>query len=173
MSQPNFVKKVVFPLEILPTAVIGSLSYDLLIGLGLCLAGICFLGPGICTSFIYIPIIIGPIFLISLGISWFFSALGVFIRDVNHFGSFLSLALLYSSGVFYSATKAEQTAPDVWKFLQWNPILQIIDNLRCVTIWNSEINWESVVFTWIVGLIFLFTGSFFFNRLRPVFADLL
>ena len=51
VSQPNFVKKVVFPLEILPTAMIAALSYDLLIGLGLCLAGICFLGPGFSISF--------------------------------------------------------------------------------------------------------------------------
>ena len=71
VSQPNFVKKVVFPLEILPTAMIGALSYDLLIGLGLCLAGICFLGPGFSISFIYIPVIIAPIFLISLGLSVF------------------------------------------------------------------------------------------------------
>ena len=171
VSQPNFVKKVVFPLEILPTAIIGALSYDLLIGLALCLTGICFLGSGFSSSFIYIPIIIGPIFLISLGVSWFFSALGVFIRDFSQLGPFLSLALLYSSGVFYSATKAEKTAPHIWKFLQWNPILQIIDNLRSVTIWNSEINWQSVVFTWIVGIIFLIFGSLFFHRLRPTFAD--
>ena len=173
VSQPNFVKKVVFPLEILPTAMIAALSYDLLIGLGLCLAGICFLGPGFSISFFYIPIIIAPIFLISLGLSWFFSALGVFIRDVNHLGSFLGLALLYSSGVFYSATKAEKSAPHIWKFLQWNPLLQIIDNLRSVTIWNLEINWQSVAFTWIVGLVFLLAGSWFFHRLRPAFADVL
>ena len=72
VSQPNFVKKVVFPLQILPTAMIGALSYDLLIGLSLCLTGICLWGSGFSTSFFYIPIIIGPIFLISLGISWFF-----------------------------------------------------------------------------------------------------
>ena len=106
-----------------------------------------------------------------MGVSWFFSALGVFIRDFSQLGPFLGLALLYSSGVFYSATKAEKTAPHIWKFLQWNPILQIIDNLRSVTIWNSEINWQSVVFTWIVGIIFLIVGSLFFNRLRPTFAD--
>ena len=173
VSQPNFVKKVVFPLEILPTAMIGALSYDLLIGLGLCLAGICLLGPGFSISFIYIPIVIAPIFLISLGLSWFFSALGVFIRDVSHLGSFLGLALLYSSGIFYSASSAEKSAPHIWKFLQWNPLLQIIENLRSVTIWNNELNWESIAFTWIVGLIFLFAGSLFFHRLRPAFADVL
>ena len=50
----------------------------------------------------------------------------VFIRDIGQLGSFLGLALLYSSGVFYSAEKAEKTAPQIWQILQWNPLLQII-----------------------------------------------
>lgn len=173
VSQPNFVKKVVFPLEILPSAMIGALSYDLLIGLALCLLGICFLGAGFSQSFIFIPIIIGPVFLIALGLSWFFSALGVFIRDIGHLGSFLGLALLYASGVFYSAEKAKETAPAIWKFLQWNPLLQIIDSLRKVTIWDAQPDWRVIGYAWIFGIVFLLLGSWCFNRLRPSFADVL
>ncbi len=173
VGQPNFVKKVVFPLEILPTAMIGALSYDLLIGLGLCLTGVCFLGSGISQNFLLIPIIIGPVFLIALGFSWFFSALGVFIRDVNHLASFLGLALLYASGVFYSAEKAKVAAPELWKFLQWNPLLQIIDSLRKVTIWGSHPDWGAVGYAWCFGIVVLLGGSWFFYRLRPAFADVL
>ena len=173
ISQPNFVKKVVFPLEILPTAMIGALSYDLLISLCLCLIGICFWGNGITESFFLIPILVGPVFLIALGLCWFFSALGVFIRDVAHIGSFLGLALLYSSGVFYSADKAKSAAPSIWNFLQWNPLLQIIDSLRMVTIWGKEPNWYAILYSWVFGLIVLLFGSWFFNRLRPAFADVL
>ena len=173
LGQPNFVKKVVFPLEILPTAMIGALSYDLLIGLSLCLLGICFWGNGFTGSFFLIPILIGPVFLIALGLSWFFSALGVFIRDVAHIGSFLGLALLYSSGVFYSADKVRDAAPAIWEFLQWNPLLQIIDSLRKVAIWGDNPDWYAIVYSWIFGLIFLLFGCWFFNRLRPAFADVL
>jgi lipopolysaccharide transport system permease protein len=173
VSQPNFVKKVVFPLEILPTAMVGALSYDLIIGLSLCLTGITFLGSGLSPSFLLIPIIIGPVFLIALGLSLFFSALGVFIRDVSHLGSFLGLALLYASGVFYSADKAKAAAPGIWKFLQWNPLLQIIDSLRKVTIWGSQPDWSVIAYAWIFGIIVLLIGSWFFNRLRPAFADVL
>ena len=173
VSQPNFVKKVVFPLDVLPIAHIGAMSYDLLIGLALCLSGVCFLGSGFSQSFLYIPIIIGPVFLISLGLSWFFSAFGVFIRDISHLGSFLGLALLYSSGVFYSAEKAKTTAPFIWEFLQWNPLLQTIDSLRKVTIWGVEPEWNTLVYSWVFGFVVLFSGSWFFKRLRPVFADVL
>ena len=55
VSQPNFVKKVVFPLEILPAASVGALAYDLLIGLTLCLLGVAFVGPGLTWQAVYIP----------------------------------------------------------------------------------------------------------------------
>ena len=99
--------------------------------------------------------------------------MGVFIRDIGQLGSFLGLALLYSSGVFYSATKAEATAPAIWKFLQWNPLLQVIDGLRQVVLWGGQPEWTSIGYTWIFGFVVLFTGSWFFNRLRPAFADVL
>ena len=173
VSQPNFVKKVVFPLEILPAATVGALAYDLVIGLGLCFAGIAMFGPGLTFSSLYAILIIGPAFLMALGMAFFFSALGVFIRDINQLGSFLGLALLYSSGVFYSAAKAEATAPAIWTFLRWNPLLQIIDSLRQVVLWGGVPNWSSIGYCWVFGLVCLLGGSWFFNRLRPAFADVL
>ena len=172
-GQPNFVKKVVFPLEILPAATMGALAYDLLIGLGLCLLGVVTFGPGLSDSFFYIPLIIGPVFLMALGLAWFLSALGVFIRDIGQIGSFLGLALLYSSGVFYSAEKAKASAPVIWKFLQWNPLLQIIDSLRQVILWGGYPDWKILIYAWIFGFVTLFAGAWFFNRLRPAFADVL
>ncbi len=173
VGQPNFVKKVVFPLEILPAANVGALSYDLLIGLSLCLLGVASVGPGLTVQALFIPLIIALVFFIALGFAWFFSALGVFIRDVSQIGSFLGLALLYSSGVFYSAVKAKVAAPAIWKFLQWNPLLQIIDSLRSVTVWGGDPKWSGIVYAWIFGLFVLFSGAWFFNRLRPAFADVL
>ena len=68
VGQPNFVKKVVFPLEILPAAMAGALGYDLLIGLGLCLIGIASLGPGLTLSACWIPVIVAPVFFHCLGL---------------------------------------------------------------------------------------------------------
>jgi len=173
VSQPNFVKKVVFPLEILPAAAMGALAYNLIIGFGLCLLGVLILGSGLNLSVFYFPIIIAPVFLMALGLSWFLSALGVFIRDIGQIGSFLGLTLLYASGVFYSAEKAKATAPTIWKFLQWNPLLQIIDSLRQVILWGGEPNWFSILYAWIFGFLTLMGGAWFFNRLRSAFADVL
>ena len=173
VSHPNFVKKVVFPLEILPAASVGALAYDLIISLFLCFAGIAFVGPGLSFSALYALLILGPVFLIALGLGWFFAALGVFIRDISQMSSFLGLALLYSSGVFYSAEKAKSTAPGIWAFLQWNPLLQIIDSLRQVVLWGGVPHWGSIAYCWLFGFACLGIGTWFFNRLRPAFADVL
>ena len=173
VAQPNFVKKVVFPLEILPAATVGALTYDMLIGFGLCILGIISFGNGIDTSALFGILIVIPAFLIALGLSWFLSALGVFIRDLSQLASFLGLALLYASGVFYSASKAQSTAPVIWEFLKWNPLLQIIDSLRQVLLWGGEPDWLMIAYCWIFGLGCLFCGAWFFNRLRPAFADVI
>ena len=100
-------------------------------------------------------VLLFPVFFIALGLAWFFSALGVFIRDVGQIGSFWGLALLYASGVFYSAEKAEETAPTIWTFLQWNPLLRIIDSLRQVILWGGQPDWLGVAYAWIFGLFVL------------------
>ena len=171
VSQPNFVKKVVFPLEILPTAMVGAFTYDLIVSFILCTFGIVLLGPGITASFLWLPVIILPVFLTALGLAWLLSALGVFIRDISQIGSFLGLVLLYSSGVFYSAQKAEEKAPVIWQFLQWNPILHIVDNLRQVLLWRGEPNWIFIVYSYVFGGGTLWVGAWIFKRLRPAFAD--
>ncbi len=172
-SQPNFVKKVVFPLEILPAAFVGALVSDLVIGFGLCLLGIAFLGPGLSFSCLFAPLLLLPVVFIGLGLAWFLSALGVFIRDLNQLGSFFGLALLYASGVFYSAKKAEVTSPFFWDFLRWNPLLRIIDSLRQLMLWGGTPDWRVVLYAWVFGLLTLLFGAWFFNRLRPAFADVL
>ena len=173
VGQPNFVKKVVFPLEILPAAMAGALAYDLLIGLGLCLIGISSLGPGLTLSAYWIPVIVAPVFFIALGLSWFFSALGVFIRDIGQLGGFLGLGLLYASGVFYSADKAREAAPGIWVFLKWNPLIHVIDSLRQVCLWGGEPSFLALAYVWVFGVIILLIGAWFFHRLRPAFADVL
>ena len=173
VSQPNFVKKVVFPLEILPASTVGAQGYDVLISFFLCLIGVVFFRTGSVHIFFVCSHNYLSCFYDCSRTCLVFSALGVFIRDVRQIGSFLGLALLYSSGVFYSAAKVESTAPAIWTFLQWNPLLQIIDSLRQVILWGGEPNWTGIGYAWIFGLFVLFFGAWFFNRLRPAFADVL
>ena len=69
--------------------------------------------------------------------------------------------------------KAKETAPLIWTFLQWNPLLRIIDSLRQTILWGGQHDWSGVAYAWIFGGIVLLVGAWFFNRLRPAFADVL
>ena len=109
-------------MEILPAALTGALAYDLLIGFGLSLLGIAIWGPGLGISCLFAPILIAPVLIIGFGLSLIFSALGVFIRDLGMLGSFFGLSLLYASGVFYSAEKAKEMAPQIWTFFTMESI---------------------------------------------------
>jgi lipopolysaccharide transport system permease protein len=170
VSNPNFVKKVVFPLEILPVAQVGNLLFNFMISLLLCLAGLMILGPGLSVTFLWIPFILFPVILIIAGIGWLVSALGVFFRDLAQLTQIIGMILLYASGVFYSVS---MVPPNFWQFLRFNPILQVIDQLRRVALWQVEPNLVKIGVLWLVGLFFFQLGYWVFRRLRPDFADVL
>ena len=103
VSNPNFVKKVVFPLEILPAATVGGAAFHMLISFGLALLGILLLAPTFGFGIFWIPVIFLPLGLFALGLGWLLSAIGVFFRDINQLIQFLSMALMWASGIFYTA----------------------------------------------------------------------
>lgn len=173
VNQPNFVKKVVFPLEVLPLAHVGALTYNMLISLALCLTGVLFLGDGLTWLALWIPVVLAPVFLLAVGVAWLLSAIGVFLRDVNHLTQFLGMVALYASGVFYSARTAREVAPEFWSVLKWNPLIHVIECLRGVTLWQHDPNLLHLGYAWAAGILVFVVGAYVFQSLRPSFADAL
>ena len=168
VSNPNFVKKVVFPLEVLPVAQVGNLAFNFSISLGLCLIGATLVGDGFCMAWIWLPLIILPSVFISLGIGWLLASLGVFFRDIAQLTQFLGMVLLYASGVFYSVGKI----PEIyWNFLKLNPVLHIVDQLRQAILWQEIPDRDILIMLWISSLVVFQTGYWVFRRLRSDFAD--
>ena len=170
VSNPNFVKKVVFPLEVLPVAQVGNLAFNFSISLGLCLIGAILVGDGFCMAWFWLPLIILPSLFISLGIGWLLASLGVFFRDIAQLTQFLGMVLLYASGVFYSVGKIPET---YWNFLKFNPILHIFDQLRQAILWQEIPDRNILIMLWISSLVVYQLGYWVFQRLRSDFADVL
>ena len=171
VQQPNFVKKVVFPLEALPLALTGSGIYRLCVSLLLLTIGAAIFGDGFTWMALLFPLVIMPIILIALGIAFLTSALGVFFRDISQITGIFSMILLYGSGIFDSANKVETMAPEIWQWLRWNPILQDIEQARRIFLWNLPVDWNAVAYAWFFGIILCCFGYAVFSRLRPAFAD--
>ena len=170
VSNPNFVKKVVFPLEILPVASVGASFVHCLISIVLTLLGIALVGPGPTLGMLWIPVILLPVLLLALGIGWFCSALGVFFRDINQLTAFLSMALMFASAVFYPASKIP---PAAWTVLRFNPLLEAIELSRNAALWGAGINYHHLGYLYAISLAVAMFGYWVFHKLRPAFADVL
>lgn len=170
VGNPNFVKKVVFPLEILPAAGVLGAVFHMLISLTLLLLGVIFLGPGLGLTALWLPAILLPIVLTVLGVSWIFSALGVFFRDLGQIMQFLTMALMFSSAVFYSADKIPDAA---WTYMRFNPVLLAIELARDAALWGRPINTTHLLYLYATGLFGCCLGHAVFRRMKPAFADVI
>jgi lipopolysaccharide transport system permease protein len=170
LSQPNFVKKIVFPLHIISITKTAASLYYCLLSVLICIVLAPFGHGGITINALYLPIIILPLAMTALGISWALSAIGVFVRDVNHITGFAATALMYASAIVYPPTKVPR---NIWIILKINPIPILIDQARTVLLWHGKLNFTDLCYAYIASLIILTTGYWIFSTLRPGFAEVL
>ena len=170
VGNPNFVKKVVFPLEILPAANVGVAVFHMLISLGLALLSLLVFGAHFSGGVFWLPVIILPLILLGLGVAWFVSALGVFLRDIGQIMQFLTMALMFSSAVFYSAQKIPAPA---WTFMRLNPILLAIELARDAALWDRPLNYHHLGYLYGTGFAVCYLGHLAFRRMKPAFADVI
>ena len=170
VSQPNFVKKVIFPLEILP--IVSSLAALINLFISLVLFCIFYFITHFTLSYtlIYIPLVLFPLILISLGLSFLLASLGVFIRDIGYFMNHIITILLFTSPVFFSL----ESVPEKFKLIMsLNPIAYLLEDARSVMVFNKNPNWSILITYIILGFIILQFGFFCFQKLRKGFADVL
>jgi lipopolysaccharide transport system permease protein len=170
VGNPNFVKKVVFPLEILPAAGVGGALFHLFISLGLVLVSLLIFGDTASWNLLWLPVILLPVVLLVLGVSWFFSALGVFFRDVGQVMQFITMALMFSSAVFYSSQKIP---PDAWAIMRFNPVLLAIELARNTALWAQPMHAHRLIYLYAVGFAGCWLGHATFRKMKPAFADVL
>jgi lipopolysaccharide transport system permease protein len=170
VSQPNFVKKVVFPLEILPAASVGASVFHFLISIGLVALGVATVGPGLSWYVLWLPVIILPIILLALGLAWFISSLGVFFRDIGQATTVLVQVLMYASAVVYPATVLKGVA---WSILRFNPLLHAVELARDALLWQHGLNPKALAYLYACGIAACWLGHLVFRKVKPAFADVL
>jgi lipopolysaccharide transport system permease protein len=173
ISQPNLVKKVVFPVQVLPLCAFGSILLRVGVSLVLFVIGFLIWGPGLCMTNLWILLVILPVFVLSLGLAWLLAALGVFFRDINQVSGALSLIILYSSAIFYSESMVVAKSPFIWSILRFNPLLHTVEDARRVMLWQILPDVGSLTYAWIFGIAIACLGYATFRKLRPAFADVI
>jgi len=170
ISNTNYVKKVVFPLEILPIVALGSALFQAVISyVILLLAMLIFTGTFYWTALLF-PIIILPLLLISLGLAWLLASLGVFIRDIGQIVSIVIPALMFMSPIFYPRT----AIPEEFQLMYTlNPITYVVEDMRGAIVFGELPHWGILAIQCGIGLIIALIGYVWFKKTRKGFADVL
>jgi lipopolysaccharide transport system permease protein len=170
VSNVNYVKKVVFPLEILPWVAMGSSLFHALISLVVWLvAYIVFFGvPSI--NILFLPLVIAPLILFVTGLSWFIASLGVYLRDVAQFIGIITTTLMFVSPIFYPATALPL---EYRKFLYMNPLTPAIEQARGVLFWRETPDFSLLAVYLVASGLIAFLGFAWFQKTRKGFADVL
>jgi lipopolysaccharide transport system permease protein len=170
LGHPNFVKKVIFPLEILPvTSAAGSLvhiglSLAVVVAVAACVVG----GPG--WQALWLPIILVPYLAFVLGVAWFLSSLGVFLRDLGPITAVSVQLLVFLTPVFYPLAMV----PEPWRtVMHMNPLAVFIENARRVLLWDQPPNWRGLAVSAALSLVVMQVGYAWFMKSKRAFADVM
>ena len=170
LENPNYVKKVVFPLEILPMAVVGeALFHAAVSSLILIVAISVFLQPLTWTA-IFFPLAIVPLVFLTVGMSWLLAALGVFIRDIGQSIGIITTVLFFMTPVFYPLKAVPERVR--W-IVELNPLSTILDTGRRALLWNQAPDWPWFCVATALSLAVMCIGFAAFANLKRTFADVM
>jgi lipopolysaccharide transport system permease protein len=170
LANTNYVKKVVFPLEILPIISFGAVFFHALVSFGVLLFAALLFNGSINWTVIFLPLILLPLVLLTLGISWLIASLGVYLRDVGQTVSLLTSLLMFLSPVFYPVS-AVPARFQIWLML--NPLSFMIEQARGVVIFGLQPNWFGLAIYFAASLMVVKLGFGWFQKTRKGFADVL
>ncbi len=170
LSNVNYVKKVVFPLEILPWVAMGATFFHTLVSLFVWGLFFVVVNQTFHWTAVFLPFIFAPLILFTMGLTWFLAALGVYLRDVGQITSVFTTVLLFMSPVFYPISNI----PERFQvYLYANPLTFIIEQSRAVLMWGQLPHWGGLVICLIVSLFVAWLGFSLFQKTRRGFADVL
>jgi lipopolysaccharide transport system permease protein len=170
VSNVNFVKKVVFPVEILPVVSMGTALFHALASIVVLLVALLLFNGSLPWTVIFLPLVLLPLVMLTLGISWMLASLGVFIRDVGQTIGIFTSVLMFVSPVFYPLSAVpEQFRP----FIQLNPLTFIIEQAREVVVWGQPPDWRGLSLYGLAAAVVAWAGFAWFQKTRKGFADVL
>jgi len=170
LANINYVKKIIFPLEILPLIPLCSALFHAGISFLVLFSFLLITSHPIEWTIIFLPIILFPLVLLTLGLSWILAAIGVFVRDIGQFIGLVLTMLLFLSPIFYPASALPESIRD---YLFLNPLTLIIEQARTVILYGQLPDWSSLILYYLFAFLIAWIGLLWFNKTRKGFADVL
>jgi lipopolysaccharide transport system permease protein len=170
ISNVNFVKKVVFPLDILPSVSIGAALFHSLVSLGVLMAAFLLFNSYLNCTAIFIPFVLLPLIILTLGVAWMLASLGVFLRDLGQTTGIITMMMLFFSPIFYPVAALPV---ELRPWIMANPLTFIIEQAREVLIWGHMPDWAGLGIYSLAAIAIAWAGYIWFQKTRKGFADVL
>jgi lipopolysaccharide transport system permease protein len=170
LGNVNYVKRVIFPLEILPLVKLLETLVHSLFGVGVLLVGLILARHPLNWTLILLPLAWLPVLLFSLGWGYFLSSLGVFIRDVGATVGIIVTMLFFLSPIFYPISAVPES---LRIFLQVNPIAIFVEDARRVVLWGQLPDWPWFFSGLVLSTVVFVLGFIWFMRSKNAFADVM
>lgn len=166
----NFVKKLVFPIEILPVnlGVAGLVTQAL--ALSCFLVFLAAVRGGIPWTALWLPLLIAPQFLFTLGVAWFLAALGVYVRDLGQLMGYVLTLWFFLTPICYPEASLPGALLPV---LEKNPLFVLVRGFRRTLLEGAAPDWRAVLELWLIGAGACLLGYAWFRKLRKSFADVI
>lgn len=170
MNNTNYVKKVVYPLEVLPWVSLGAALFHGAVSLVVWLAAYVIFYGGLHVTVFYLPLIILPFVLFVMGVSWALASLSVFLRDVSQFVGVATTMLMFLSPIFYPIS----ALPENYRVLLYmNPLTPVIEQAREVLFWGHAPDFLMLAYYLSISAVIAWLGFAMFQKTRKGFADVL
>lgn len=170
LSNVSYVKKVIFPLEILPWITLGAALFHSLVSLLVWSVFFVLVHKFFHWTAVFLPLVFLPLILFSMGLAWLLASLGVFFKDIGQMTGMFTTVLLFVSPVLYPVANLPQRYQ---KVLYANPLTFIIEQSRAVLIQGELPNWPGLAAIFSISLIVAWLGFSWFQKTRRGFADVL
>ena len=169
----NFVKKLIFPLETLPVnQVVAGLVTEVFATI-VFLAALLLIRGAVPSTVAWLPLLLIPQLLFTLGFCWFLSALGVYMRDLGQIMGFLLTVWFFITPICYPETSLSTLPSEVFAILRKNPFFVLVRGYRAIFLEGHAPEFVPLAKLWGVALVLFLAGHAWFYKLRKSFADVI
>jgi lipopolysaccharide transport system permease protein len=171
LEHRNFVKKLVFPLDTLPVNHVLAGLVTELFGAGVFIVALLIIRHTVPAAVLWLPVLLVPQLLFTLGLCWFLAALGVYMRDLGQIMALVLTIWFFITPICYQ--ESTNLSPAVLAVMRQNPLYTLVRGYRAVFLEGHAPELLPLVKLWVIALALFFLGHVWFYRLRKSFADVI
>lgn len=170
VENKNYVKKVIFPLAVLPVVLVNSSFFNGMMSYLILVSAVVFTKGIHSWGVLLLPLLFIPLYLMTLGVCYLISSVGVFVRDVAQIVTLFNMAFMFLSPIFFPLDRIPPSIRDVAAL---NPIAEIVTQIRNILIFDGDFYWTGFLVSLLISSVIFVVGVYVFDVLKKGFADVL